>query len=76
MKMGATKGIGSIEHRGEVYICPVCGYTDGWHVSFKFADAVNFCEVYLICPNCHGRFRTGWMVQMESLNPRARRGGK
>jgi predicted RNA-binding Zn-ribbon protein involved in translation (DUF1610 family) len=60
-EMGSKKEISTIELRGEVYQCPSCGYTDGFHVAFRW-DAEEG-EIYLICPNCHSRFRTGWKVK-------------
>ena len=65
MEMGTDTRIGSIGHEGEIYTCPVCGYTDGWHVSFKFSKVGLSPEIYLICPTCHSRFRTGWTAQMK-----------
>lgn len=38
--------------------CPVCGYTDGWHVSFKVKDEERV--IILICPDCHSRFDPDW----------------
>jgi len=43
---------------GTVDTCPVCGYTDGWHVSFKVEDSVKM--IILICPDCHSRFNSDW----------------
>ena len=41
--------------------CPVCGYTDGFHASFKvFNSAI---AVILICPQCHTRFDAGWEIK-------------
>jgi predicted RNA-binding Zn-ribbon protein involved in translation (DUF1610 family) len=65
MAMGAKEAVGDIERRGEVYLCPACGYEDGFHVSFQFAAKGRRAEIYLICPNCHRRFRIGWHVAME-----------
>ena len=66
MEMGTDKKIDPISPEGEIYTCPACGYTDGFHVSFKMVKGTNNAEVYLICPNCHKRFKLGWQV---SLNP-------
>jgi len=38
--------------------CPVCGYTDGFHVSFR-KDSGNI-RIILICPDCHARFDPEW----------------
>ncbi|MCX6340148.1 MAG: hypothetical protein NTX71_09565 [Candidatus Aureabacteria bacterium] len=62
--MGAAKKIMTIAPEGEIYRCPACGYTDGFHVSFSFKEKSESAEIYLICPNCHGRFRIGWGVRM------------
>lgn len=61
MKMGAESGIEKLEPRGEIYLCPSCGYKDGFHVSFRF-DEGSSAEVFLICPSCHARFRLGWKI--------------
>ncbi len=45
MEMGTDERIGIIEHEGEIYTCPVCGYTDGWHVSFKFAKGGSLSDL-------------------------------
>ena len=47
--------------KGRVYECPVCGYTDGFHVSF---DAiVERIKIILICPECHARFDPSWDIE-------------
>ncbi|MDY7032113.1 MAG: hypothetical protein SVY10_09445 [Thermodesulfobacteriota bacterium] len=38
--------------------CPVCGYADGFHVSFKVNNGIR--TVILICPECHTRFDAMW----------------
>ena len=45
---------------GRVDTCPVCGYTDGFHVSFKQGD--DQMGIVLICPNCHQRFTSRWNI--------------
>lgn len=65
MEMGAKKEVGRLARSGEVYVCPSCGYEDGFHVSFRFRDEGGEAEIYLICPNCHSRFRIGWKARME-----------
>ena len=35
MAMGSKKEIERIEPQGELYRCPSCDYSDGFHVSFK-----------------------------------------
>ncbi len=66
MEMGSQKEIEKIDLQEEFYRCPSCGYTDGFHVSFKMGKADRKAEVYLICPSCHSRFRVGWKVSMSS----------
>jgi hypothetical protein len=44
-------------------ICPECGYTDGFHVSFKVELGVT--KIILICPDCHARFDPGWKVNVK-----------
>ena len=67
MKMGAKKEIERIEVKEEVYQCPSCNYSDGFHVSFKAESRGKKAEVYLICPGCHSRFRIGWTVNLSSI---------
>ncbi len=64
MEMGARDKIESIRPEGEIYVCPACDYADGFHVSFKVEGAEGQAEIYLICPNCHSRFRLGWLVDL------------
>jgi DNA-directed RNA polymerase subunit M/transcription elongation factor TFIIS len=65
MEMGSKKDIERIEPQEELYRCPSCDYSDGFHVSFKVGKMDKKAEVYLICPNCHRRFRMGWTVSMS-----------
>ena len=65
MEMGSEKKVEKIEPQEELYRCPSCGYTDGFHVSFKMAKRARKAEVYLICPSCHSRFRVGWEISMS-----------
>ena len=67
MVMGAKDRIGSIEPLGEIYTCPACGYTDGFHVSFKVQENNEDADIILICPNCHSRFELGWQVSLKSV---------
>jgi transcription initiation factor IIE alpha subunit len=64
MEMGTDKNIETISPEGEIYICPACGYKDGFHVSFKMIPDAVKAEIYLICPNCHSRFKLGWQVSI------------
>lgn len=66
MEMGVRNEVGRIDPRGEVYQCPSCQYSDGFHVSFRWKDSGEEAEVYLICPSCHSRSRIGWMVSLPS----------
>jgi ssDNA-binding Zn-finger/Zn-ribbon topoisomerase 1 len=43
--------------KGTVDTCPVCDYTDGFHVSFKEEGKT---KIILICPQCHSRFDPDW----------------
>jgi transcription elongation factor Elf1 len=45
------------------YICLVCGYTDGFHVSFKRENGK--MKIILICPDCHARFDPEWKINIE-----------
>lgn len=64
MSMGARNGIGRIENEGEIYVCPACGYKDGFHVSFRMTGPKEG-QIILICPSCHSRFENGWRVTLE-----------
>ena len=66
MKMGTKERIESIEPSGEIYTCPACGYTDGFHVSFKVHENKEDADIFLICPNCHSRFELGWQVSLKN----------
>ena len=65
MEMGARQKVKKIEPEGEIYTCPNCTYTDGFHVSFKVGDNTRKADIYLICPNCHSRFRIGWQADLS-----------
>jgi RNase P subunit RPR2 len=65
MEMGSTETAGTIEPKGEIFTCQKCGYTDGFHVSFRVAGSASEAEVYLICPSCHRRYRIGWKLQLQ-----------
>jgi len=43
--------------------CPVCGYTDGFHVSFK--EHIDRMRIILICPECHSKFDPTWEIKRE-----------
>jgi hypothetical protein len=66
MEMGSQHSIEKIKPQGEIYTCPSCKYTDGFHVSFKVSEGISKnAEIILICPNCHQRFNIGWNVIIE-----------
>lgn len=67
MEMGSGNRVGKIEPEGEIYVCPSCSYTDGFHVSFKVKSATTVADIYLICPNCHSRFTVNWQVNLEKF---------
>ncbi|WP_455391640.1 hypothetical protein [[Eubacterium] cellulosolvens] len=59
------KEIKKLAIRGITDTCPVCGYTDGFHVSFK--DEVHKLKIILICPECHVRFDPTWEIPRTIL---------
>ena len=65
MVMGSKKRINTLKVQGELYKCPSCGYKDGFHVSLKRSKKSSDGEIFLICPNCHSRFRLGWNVSIS-----------
>ena len=52
---------------GTTDTCPVCGYKDGFHVSFK-AVSGNI-KIILICPSCHSRFDPSWDLSKSQIHP-------
>ncbi len=66
MEMGSRERVQQIEPEGEIYACPSCGYTDGFHVSFKVVPNTRKADIYLICPNCHNRFRISWQADLSA----------
>ncbi len=67
MEMGSGVKVETIMPEGEMYTCPSCGYGDGFHVSFKVAGNTGQAEIYLICPNCHKRFRIHWQADLSNI---------
>ena len=65
MVMGSKKRIKELKAQRELHKCPSCGYQDGFHVSFKWNKMSSNGEIFLICPNCHSRFRLGWNVSIS-----------
>jgi predicted RNA-binding Zn-ribbon protein involved in translation (DUF1610 family) len=66
MEMGSNSKVKKIKSEGEIYTCPSCGYTDGFHVSFKVDGNSQNADIYLICPNCHSRFRISWQADLSN----------
>jgi hypothetical protein len=65
-EMGAKGSIDSLTPDQELYTCPECGYTDGFHVSFQKAEKSNTkFHIVLICPSCHKRYRLGWEILLS-----------
>ena len=46
-----------LDIREWTYKCPVCGYSDGFHVSYRRTGGKT--EIINICPDCHSRFDPG-----------------
>jgi transcription initiation factor IIE alpha subunit len=65
MEMGSKYKVEEITSEGEIYTCPNCSYPDGFHVSFKVKGKTRNAEIYLICPNCHRRFRINWQTDLS-----------
>jgi predicted RNA-binding Zn-ribbon protein involved in translation (DUF1610 family) len=66
MEMGSKGKVEKVKPEGEIYICPDCGYTDGFHISFKVAGNTRKADIYLLCPNCHSRFCINWQADLSS----------
>ncbi len=49
-----------VEMDDEFRVCPICGYTDGFHSMFKKAD--DRIKWLFICPVCHEIFDVGFTV--------------
>ncbi len=67
MEMGSKKGIERIGSQREIYQCPSCNYSEGFHVSFQLDQQRWEAEVYLICPGCQARFRIGLNVAISPV---------
>jgi uncharacterized protein YbaR (Trm112 family) len=65
MEMGSKEGISRIKPESELYTCPGCNYTDGFHVAFQKMDNSKEWEVVLICPQCHRRYAIHWKINLE-----------
>jgi hypothetical protein len=55
-----------LKPKEELSICPACGYTDGFHVSFKKSSRPAGWEIILICPQCHKKYSVTWHAQLET----------
>ncbi|MBW2011295.1 MAG: hypothetical protein JRG68_04520 [Deltaproteobacteria bacterium] len=60
MKRQIEMKVKKITPKGEIFKCPVCGYNDGFHVSFHMQDDSDKAGIILICPKCHNHFEIGW----------------
>ena len=47
----------------ELYICPGCGYKDGFHTSFARLEK-GTCKIILICPSCHAKYDPNWRTEL------------
>ena len=65
MEKKSSDDITALTPEGNIRRCPVCGYNDGFHVSFQFDDNSKQGSVILICPDCHSRFDMGWKVVID-----------
>ena len=63
MPPGTKESAEQIKLGDELHTCPGCGYTDGFHVSFKKAKSSKNWHVVLICPQCHARYQIDWNVK-------------
>jgi hypothetical protein len=64
--MVENEEIREINIEGRTNICPVCGYKDGFHVSFDVLENGK-TSIILICPECHAWFDPGWKIQMRQF---------
>jgi transcription elongation factor Elf1 len=62
----AKEFIQQIKLDHELHTCPDCGYTDGFHVSFKKVKSSKKWHVVLICPQCHARYQTEWKASLDN----------
>jgi hypothetical protein len=61
MESDINADIKRITLSGKVDTCPMCGYADGFHVSFN--GRVDRINIILICPECHTRFDPHWRME-------------
>ncbi len=67
MEMGSEKEAEKIGPQREIFQCPSCNYSKGFHVSFLLNQQRWEAEVYLICPSCESRFRIGLNVPISPI---------
>ena len=65
--MGSEKEIGTIGAQREIYQCPSCNYSEGFHISFELNQKSWEAELYLICPGCKSRFRMGLKMPINPV---------
>lgn len=63
--MTTERKLKSIDKDKEISECPSCGYKDGFHIGFLSPENSNTHEMFLICPNCHDRFKIGWGIKLD-----------
>lgn len=61
--MAVAEQIKSIQIKDEFRTCPVCGYDQGFQVSFR-REAGKTLRVVLICPECGSRFDVNWDITL------------
>ncbi len=51
-----------MEVKEELRSCKACGYSTGFHLSFRrYGDRL---EVVLLCPRCEAGYRVRWPVEV------------
>ena len=65
METNSDREVQKLKGEGNISTCPVCGYSDGFHVSFEMTNDNKNGQIILICPECHRRFQLGWHVTLE-----------
>ena len=64
MSIEDKKPVVQVKPKDELHTCPGCGYSDGFHVSFKKAKSSKSWNVILICPQCHKKYQIDWNVNL------------
>jgi transposase-like protein len=52
--------IENVEMEDEFKVCPLCGYEDGFHSTFRKKGGIT--KWLFICPSCHKIFDLGFTV--------------